>query len=269
MKSCNDKLIFKKYCMEYVGCEGKYKLDFNFLCISKAVQPVLSTISLKPIYISNISNIKLRIDMYLKVLAIIVIILLLSSCANMNESDCLTADWNLIGFEDGSFGKNETHISQHRQECSEHGVTPNLSAYRQGHYEGSKRFCTQSNGFSQSQKGKGYNRNCPTELEVTFLIGFTDGQTLYGLKKVLQQHTRSLENTYSKIESLDTEVAKKSDLMLADGLEREQRIAIRDEIEDHQQEQAELYDLLPELKQEFENSLQAYEQALHGFSNYL
>jgi hypothetical protein len=57
--------------------------------------------------------------------------------------------------------------------------------------------------------------------------------------------------------------------MLADGLEREQRIAIRDEIEYHQQEQAELYDLLPELKQEFENSLQAYEQALHGFSNYL
>ncbi|MFT5840801.1 MAG: hypothetical protein ACI9UT_003315, partial [Flavobacteriales bacterium] len=129
--------------MEYVGYVGKYKLDFNFLCISKAVQPVLSTISLKP---TCLSNIKLRINMYLKVLGISVIILLLSSCANMNESDCLTANWHLIGFEDGSFGENETHISQHRQECSKHGVTPDLSAYRQGHYEGSKRFCTLSNG---------------------------------------------------------------------------------------------------------------------------
>ena len=56
--------------------------------------------------------------MYLKVLGLTVIILSLSNCANMNESDCLTADWQLIGFEDGSFGKNESHISQHRQECS-------------------------------------------------------------------------------------------------------------------------------------------------------
>ena len=50
--------------MEYVGYVGKYKLDFNFLCISKAVQPVLSSISLKP---TCLSNINLRINMYLKI----------------------------------------------------------------------------------------------------------------------------------------------------------------------------------------------------------
>jgi hypothetical protein len=207
--------------------------------------------------------------MYLKVLGLTVIILLLSNCANMNESDCLTADWQLIGFEDGSFGKNESHISQHRQECSEHGVTPDLSAYRQGHFEGSKRFCTQSNGFSEGKNGKGYKRNCPTELEAAFLTGFTDGQTLYGLKKVLQQHTNALENAYSQIKLLDKKMAKKSDLMLADGLDREQRIAIRDEIEYHQQQQGELYDYLPELQQEFEDSLQAYEQRVYAPSDYL
>ena len=64
-------------------------------------------------------------------------------------------------------------------------------------------------------------------------------------------------------------MAKKSDLMIADGLTRQQRIAIREEIEYHQYQQAELYDLLPQLKEEFEYSLQAYEQAVDELSDYL
>lgn len=196
------------------------------------------------------------------------ITLLVSSCANMNKSDCLTADWQLIGFEDGSFGKNETQIAQHREECAEHGVTPNLATYRKGHFEGSKNFCTKSNGFAQGRQGKNYNRSCPQQYEEAFLTGFTDGQSLYALKKILRQDTQRLENTYSEIESLDRKIVKKSDLMIADGLSRQQRIAIRDEIEYHQDHLADLYYLLPELKLNFENSLQSYEQQMDEFTDY-
>ena len=215
------------------------------------------------------SNVKLRINMHLRFLGISATILLLSSCANMNKSDCLTADWQLIGFEDGSFGKNESHISQHREECSEHGVSPDLTAYRHGHFEGSKRFCTTNNGFSRGKNGKKYNRSCPPQFESAFLTGFSDGQSLYALKSILQQHTRALENAYSEIETLELKMAKKSDLMIADGLDRQQRVAIREEIEYHKHQQLELYDLLPILKQEFEDSLQTYEQGVDEFSDYL
>jgi len=207
--------------------------------------------------------------MYLRLLGLSAIILLLSNCANMSESDCLTADWQLIGFEDGSFGKNETHISQHREECAEHGVTPDLTAYRKGHFEGSKGFCTTNNGFSQGLKGKNYNRNCPTLFEATFLAGFSDGQTLYGLKKVLNQRTGDLEGVYKKLDWLEHAISEKSELMIADGLNREQRLVVRDEIAQHQQQQQDLYNALPELKLEFENALQVYEQARDEFSNYL
>jgi hypothetical protein len=207
--------------------------------------------------------------MYIRFLGITTITLFLSNCANMSKSDCLTADWQTIGFEDGSFGKSESNISIHRKECSEYGVTPDLAAYRNGHFEGSKQFCTVSNGFYRGKNGKSYNRNCPQQFEAAFLVGFTDGQSLYALKKVLQLHTQALENAYSKIESLDRKIAKKSDAMIADGLNRQQRIAIRDEIEYHQRQQIELYDLLPELKQAFEESLQAYEQGVDEFSDYL
>ena len=186
----------------------------------------------------------------------------------MNESDCLTADWRLIGFEDGSFGKNQSHISQHRKECAEHGVTPDLVAYRKGHFDGSKNFCTTNNGFSQGQQGKNYSRNCPTQFEAEFLTGFTDGQTLYGLKRILNQSSADLEGAYKNIDLLEHAIAEKSELMIADGLNRDQRIAVRDEIALHQQQQGDLYNVLPQLKHEFETALQTYNLTKQKFSSY-
>jgi hypothetical protein len=187
----------------------------------------------------------------------------------MNESDCLTADWQLIGFEDGSFGKNETLISQHREECAEHGVTPDLTAYRKGHFTGSKSFCTTNNGFSRGYQGKNYDRNCPEQFELEFLAGFTDGQTLYGLKKILNRRTVKLENAYKNLDWLEHTIIEKSELMIADGLNRKQRLAIRDDIAHYQQQQEDLYNALPELKYQFENALHTYDLGREEFSEYL
>jgi hypothetical protein len=206
--------------------------------------------------------------MRIKFLAMTAIILLLSNCANMNKSDCLNADWQLIGFEDGNFGKNESHISQHRKECAEHGVTPDLMDYRNGHFDGSKRFCTANNGFSRGRHGKDYSRSCPEQFEAEFLKGFSDGQTLYGLKKILSQRAAELESTYKEIDWLEHAIADKSELMIADGLKRDQRLMVRNEVAQHQQQQVELYNTLPELKQEFEHALQSYERGKDKFSYY-
>ena len=206
--------------------------------------------------------------MHIKFLAMTAIILLLSNCANMNESDCLNADWQLIGFEDGSFGKHESHVSQHRKECAEHGVTPDLMDYRNGHFDGSKRFCTANNGFSRGRQGKDYSRSCPEQFEAEFLKGFSDGQTLYGLKKILNQRAADLEGAYKEIDWLEHAIADKSELMIADGLKRDQRLMVRNEVAQHQQQQVELYNTLPELKQEFEHALQSYERGKDKFSYY-
>ena len=99
--------------------------------------------------------------------------------------------------------------------------------------------------------------------------GLTDGQTLYALKKILSQRTAELESTYEDIDSLERAIIEKSELMVADGLKRDQRLMLRDEIALHQLQQGELYDTLPNLKQEFENALQDYEQGKETFSSYL
>ena len=46
------------------------------------------------------------------------------------------ADWRTVGFEDGTAGRSEGGIGRYRQQCSEHGVTPDLESYRAGHAEG-------------------------------------------------------------------------------------------------------------------------------------
>jgi hypothetical protein len=206
--------------------------------------------------------------MYLKLLWISTILLLLSGCANMNETDCLAADWELIGFEDGGFGKNESHISQHRKECAKHGVTPDLTSYRIGHFDGSKRFCTTNNGFFRGRQGNDYSRSCPEQFEAAFLTGFTDGQTLFGLKKVLNQRAAELENAYQDLDWLEHTIAEKSELMIADGLNREQRIIVRDEIAQYQQQQDVVSSGLNRLKQVFESAAQAYDQGKLAFSSY-
>lgn len=210
----------------------------------------------------------LRTKMYLRYCSLAAIILLMTNCANMNEADCLTADWQLIGFEDGSLGKHESNIADHRKECSQYGVTPDLEAYRQGHYQGSQIFCTPSNGFSRGISGKKYQRNCPTQLEAAFLAGFTDGQTVYGLKQTFNYHSQALTQANADIKTLTLTIAEKSELMVTDGLNREQRIAIRDEVAVHQQQLQDLQDALPLLKQESENAQQMYEQEMQKFSNY-
>jgi hypothetical protein len=195
--------------------------------------------------------------------------LLISGCANMDKDDCQTADWRIIGFEDGSYGRNEASISQHRKECSEHGVTPNLDQYRAGHLEGSKRFCTNKNGFSHGNDGKRYKGNCPVIFEDKFLAGFTKGQKLNSLRKSLNMSKKELEHADAQIHNLTITIEEKNELMIADGLNREQRKTIRDEIEVHKQEQIEILELLPLLSKEYDVATAKYQSALRRYKEYL
>ena len=69
-------------------------------------------------------------------------VLALSSCATLDKDECMTADWYSIGFEDGSKGRAENYLAEHRKACAKHGVTPDFNQYSQGHNRGTDSFCT-------------------------------------------------------------------------------------------------------------------------------
>lgn len=156
---------------------------------------------------------------------------LLSSCASMDKSQCITADWRTIGFEDGSNGKAESSISTYRQDCAEHGVTPDLTRYRQGHREGSEQFCTRRNGFVVGKRGSVYQNSCAADIEPEFLAGYSDGKSLYDAQQAMSAASSALEKQQRLLTKLEKDISTKTALLVEDGLVKEQRLAILADIE--------------------------------------
>ncbi|MBV2129257.1 DUF2799 domain-containing protein [Arsukibacterium indicum] len=192
----------------------------------------------------------------------------LNGCASMDKSQCLTADWRTIGFEDGASGKPETEISRYRQDCADHGVSPDLNAYRLGHRAGSENFCTQRNGFNVGLRGASYQGSCPANLAEQFLSGYQDGQQLYGLQQAVNNARSAIDRQHRQIKNVEKQIAIHTELLVADGLVRDERIRLLNEIEALKAEHYDLINLLPELEWQLQNSEQQLQQGEQQFNAY-
>ncbi len=201
--------------------------------------------------------------------SVLLLSLLVVGCAGMNKSQCLTADWRTIGFEDGVKGKAEHTITTYRQECAAHGVTPQLDAYRQGHREGSERFCTTRNGFVYGKGGGSYQNSCMPDLEPAFLIGYRDGKTLHDLQRAVNAARSSLEQQQRLIASMEQAIVDKTELLVADGLSRDERVNLLNDIEQQKVAINEAITLLPALEAQAANTEHAFNQAEQRFKHYL
>lgn len=194
--------------------------------------------------------------------------LFLSGCANMDKSMCLAANWQTIGFEDGAAGRPQTEIAQHRKDCAKHGITPDLTAYRTGHHEGSVLFCTDNNGFRHGSAGKNYQNSCPEALANAFLSGFKDGEELYQAQGSMNHAQSNLNYLLNDISKLQTQIDQQTEMMIADGLTRDERAKIRDDIALMQADLAQLYGQRSEFEQQVATAKFNYERTLRRFSRY-
>ena len=101
----------------------------------------------------------------------------LTGCASMSKDECLTADWRLIGFEDGASGRSPTDISERRKACASYGVTPDRAAYFEGYQEGVAAFCSYNRGLGDGTGGAAANRICPQDSD--YQAGYADGLDTY------------------------------------------------------------------------------------------
>ncbi len=206
--------------------------------------------------------------LYLMVSMLTLAVVGLSGCANMNQAQCETANWQAIGYEDGVAGARDSQFSQHRQECAAHGVTANIEDYLRGHNEGSQKYCTRSNGFFLGMKGQNYNRNCPEELVPLFLNGLNDGKQIYSAQRELDSKEDALERLYARIENFEETIAEKNNEMIADGLMRSERLEIRQQIESLEIEMVGLIELIPDYQEEQALAIRKYENVRQTFANY-
>ena len=151
---------------------------------------------------------------------------LIAGCSGMSEQACVTADWRTIGFEDGTAGRSEGTIGRYRQQCSEHGVAPDLESYRAGHAEGVRSYCKESNGFVVGHSGATYQGVCPADLEPDFLAEYNSGRRLHELESALGNVDSRIASNYRAQEGIKQELTDIGVRMIASDTTAEQRLAM-------------------------------------------
>ena len=120
---------------------------------------------------------------------------LLIGCAGMGKDQCLQADWQMIGYEDGLHGRPATQIGTHRVACAKHQVTPDLAAYTAGRNRGLQEYCQPKNGFHVGLNGWSYANVCPSPAEPAFVAGYRYGRQIHDARSELRSTQARLRAT--------------------------------------------------------------------------
>ncbi|MCY4611609.1 MAG: DUF2799 domain-containing protein [Gammaproteobacteria bacterium] len=184
--------------------------------------------------------------------------LLLQGCATLSENECETADWWLIGQEDGSKGLSLAHIEEHRESCAEHGVTPDRDAYAKGHRSGLAVYCTRFTGYKVGRSGRPYHGICDGPLAEAFDPGLRRGRMVHALETKAWDIKQKRESLGEKIGRLEHERKTLQEKLAADE-------SIPQDLESMAEKVVELGQELEVLKQEYEDSAQTQADAVARF----
>lgn len=133
---------------------------------------------------------------------------LLSACASLSEAECHTVDWHARGLRDGHDGVPLTRVYDYRQDCNEHGIRTDETAWRAGHQIGLLSYCTAERGYTEGLAGRRYHKVCPLDREAAFLPAFELGAARYSVDSEMASVTRNqaqLEATLLDRETPDEE----------------------------------------------------------------
>jgi hypothetical protein len=133
----------------------------------------------------------------LRLLMISIAGLALSGCASLSEDECMTADWESIGYQDGSRGYDAGRIANHGEACAEFAIKPDRALYEEGRARGLEIFCTGRNGIRMGRQGYSYNGVCPPSLEPSFLQGYDLGRSMHDL----DAHMSELRNEIQRVQA--------------------------------------------------------------------
>ena len=204
-----------------------------------------------------------------KVLFVTPLLVLLAGCASMSSQECAVSDWYAVGFTDGSRGFPVGQFDRYRQDCSAHGVAPDLDAYRSGRNEGLQEFCQPERAFELGSQGRNNPGVCPPALRTSFADAFQSGRYLHELRSSLNQVERRLtlkNERYLKLQSKEYEIEAQ---LLSVQPTMEQRLQLLLELKDLADEMHELEDEMLELEEEHafhQERLAAYEVSLYQSS---
>jgi len=103
----------------------------------------------------------------------------LGACASLTQDECLNANWESIGYNDGARGKLESYITRHFDACDKVGITPNVQAWQAGRTQGLPLYCTPSNAYNVGRAGNDLSPVCPASQQRALFQSWDWGQEYY------------------------------------------------------------------------------------------
>lgn len=142
-------------------------------------------------------------------------LLLLGGCATLNQSECLNANWQMIGLEDGSKGQALSYIGNHRKACAKFNISPDLEQYQRGHAQGLRQYCTYNTGLRLGTRGGKFKSICPVDLEGNFRLGHQRGRAIYRLNVEIRQTNISIKESDKLLDELADDLLEIQDLIIS------------------------------------------------------
>jgi hypothetical protein len=150
----------------------------------------------------------------------------LAGCTGMTASECELADWEAVGYEDGSVGRSSDVFARHRKGCAKHDVAPDFRAYRTGRDSGLREYCQPARGYRIGASGGEYLGVCPADLEDAFLDSYDEGRELYELEYAVKSTNRKLEHKKQRVRDIEVELTELLARSLADETTGDERATL-------------------------------------------
>ena len=123
-------------------------------------------------------------------------IVMLNGCAIMSKNECLSANWGLIGQNDGYNG-NGSFMQKRAQACMKHNSILDTEAYTAGYKKGLKNYCNPQTIFDYALQGRGTYQSCPMEMQNNLRPYYNVANKFYHANKNL----KSIEDTIASAKS--------------------------------------------------------------------
>ena len=154
----------------------------------------------------------------LTAMAAVIAAMLAGGCATgMGKDECSTADWRLIGYEDGLRGFPSERIGAHRVACARHQVTPDLAAWMEGRERGLVEYCQPRNGYRVGLNGGSYANVCPAAAEAGFVDGLQWGRQIHVARADLRGTQAQLRGARDALVRTDNAIASATAELLLSG----------------------------------------------------
>lgn len=130
-------------------------------------------------------------------------LMILNGCAMMSKDECLSANWEFLGQQDGISGVG-SFAQKRATVCAKHNVVMDKSRYAEGYKKGVRTYCNPESVFEYALHGKGDYKSCPLEMHNVLRPFYMVANNYYTSKSNLEAIEYKIAQAKSRLVQADS-----------------------------------------------------------------